>query len=263
MCGQRNPVPLRLWCGLLLVGVLLTASACGDNMASTGVSSPQQGTLNMPVNVRAAAPTIAVPSQPGRFMYGSPNLRGASDLEFAQFVQDFALKRLQAKNTPKILLARAVTAEEMPSLGLGCTPNFMTIEEPPVMAAILQGEFDFRGAGPGFRNIKPVAGKAWYVYYLFDVWSARPVVTIASPDGAEFKQALHDPTLPDKPAARLPAVCATSVPIAQRHVHYGQFAPGMVPPTAVLPGSMPPTQPPMPPPVATIAPPALVPGVKP
>ena len=260
MGTPRHAIPV----GLALLGLLLAASACGNNATSTGGSSPQSGTLNIPVNVSAAAPTIAVPSQPGRFMYGSRDLRGASDAEFAQYVQDFARHRLKAKNNVDVFLARAVTYEEMPQLGLGCTPNFMTVEEPPLMAAIIRGEFDFRDSGPGFRSIgASVAGEKWYVLYLFDVWSAQPLETIASADGAVVKQALHDPTLPDDPSVRLPMVCSTPIPVAQRHLHYGQPAPGMPPPTAVPPGSVPPTQPPMPPPVGTWEPAALTPAAKP
>jgi len=206
---------------------------------------------------------MPVPRQPGQSRFDSRDLRGASDAEFAQYALEWARWQLQPLNTPSVLLARAVTAEEMPQLGLGCTPNFMTIEEPPVMAAIIRGEFDFRGAGPGFRDIKPIAGKEWYVLYIFDVWSARPVVTIASEDGAAFKQALNDPTLPDNPGARLPTSCEPSVPMAQRHIHYGQFAPGIVTLTAPPAVSSPPTQPPMPPPVGTWEPAALTPAAKP
>ncbi|MDQ2806353.1 MAG: hypothetical protein M3Z04_05465 [Chloroflexota bacterium] len=261
MRTQNNPVPMGLWRGLALLGVLLAATACGSSVANTGVSSPQQGTLNVPVNMSVAAPTIAVPTQPGRFMFGSRDLRGASDAEFAQYAQDWARHQLQAKNTPSILLARAVTYEEMPTLGLGCPPNFATIELPPVMVAILRGEFDFRGAGPGFRHASaPVAGKERYVYYLFDVWSATPVVTMASDDGAVFRQALHDPTLPNRPEAQLPGACSPQI---QRDLHYGQPVPGMPPPTAVPPGSVPTAAPSMPPPVGTWEPPALTPGVKP
>ncbi len=261
MRTQRNPVAMRLWRGLALLGVLLVATACGSSVASTGVSSPQGGTLNVPVNTSGAAPTIAVPSQPGRFMYGSRDLRGASDAEFAQYALDWARHRLRPLNTPSVLLARAVTYEQMPIVGLGCPPNFATIELPPVMVAILRGEFDFRGVGPGFRYARaPVAGKETYAYYVFDVWSAAPVVTISSADGSIFKQALHDPTLPDTLDDRLPTACAPQI---QRDSHYGQPVPGMPPPTAVPPGSMPPTPPPMPPPVGTWEPAALTPGVKP
>jgi len=261
MRTQRKPMPMGLWCVLALLGLLLAATACGNNVTSTGVSSPLGGVVNVPVSARVAAPTIAVPSQPGRFMFGSRDLRGATNAEFAQFAQDWARHQLQAKNTPSVLLARAVTYEEMPTLGLGCPPNFATIELPPVMVAILRGEFDFRGAGPGFRYSRaPVAGKERYVYYVFDVWSATPVVTMASEDGAAFKQALHDPTLSDRAEARLPTACAPQI---QRDLHYGQPVPGMLPPTAVPPGSVPPTQPPMPPPVSTFGPVALTPAPKP
>ncbi len=264
MRTQRNPVAMRRWRGAALLGLLLAATACGGSVASTGVSSPQGGVINVPVSASAAAPTIAVSTQPGRFMYGSADLRGATNAQFAQFAQDWTRHQLKAVNAPEVLLAQVVTPDQLPRMGLGCPPVFVTVEEPPLMVAILRGEFDFRRAAPGFGNIPaPIAGTDRYVMYVFDVWSGRPVVITTSEDGAEFKQALHDSSIPDKPAARLPVVCGTAIPTNQRHLHYGDFAPGMVPPTAVPPGSIPPTQPPMPPPVSTIVPVALTPGVKP
>ena len=145
----------------------------------------------------------------------------------------------------------------MPQLGLGCPPNFSMVNPPPVMVAILRGEFDFRGVGPGFRYAQaPVTGKEQYAYYVFDVWNALPVITMSSGDGALFRQALHDSTLPDKPEVRLPAACAPQ--------NLGFPRSEMPQPPTAQPGATrPPTQPPMPPPVATFGPVALTPAAKP
>jgi len=150
---------------------------------------------------------MPVPRQPGQSRFDSHDLRGASDTELAQFALDWARHELRPLNMPSVLLARAVSYEEMPQLGLGCPPNFSMVNPPPVMVAILRGEFDFRGVGPGFRYAQaPVAGKEQYAYYVFDVWNALPVITMSSDDGAPFRQAhTHQP----KSSARseIRAVC--------------------------------------------------------
>ncbi len=262
---QKGGISSGLWHIMALATILLGIAACGDSTTGTLSNSPQSVTIDPPSNSSVGSvPTISVPKQTGRFMYGSADLRGATNAEFAQFAQDWARHQLKAVNAPEVLLAQAVTPNELPRLGLGCPPVFVTVEEPPLMVAILRGEFDFRRAAPGFGNIPaPITGTDRYVMYVFDVWSGRPVVIITSENGAEFKQALHDSSIPDKPEARLPVVCGTAIPTNQRHLHYGDFAPGIATLTAVPPGSMPPTPPPMPPPVGTWEPAALTPGVKP
>lgn len=219
-----NKVRLPL---ILLMG-LLGISACGGNGVGTQSAGPQPTTTTLAVPTVGAVATIDVVARIGK----SP-LVGATDAKLGQFAQDWARQQLRAKGTPEVLLARSVTPAEMPGLGLGCAPNFITIEEPPLMAVILRGEFTFRGSGPGWGNIPPpVAGQKQYVLYIFDVWAGRPTITIASVDGAAMKQALHDSTLPDDPNAQLSTDCGEpQIPMSQRHYHYGDSMPGMIAPT--------------------------------
>lgn len=195
----------------------------------------QQGNQTLKNAALAQADGTAA-GQTRRFAYGSPNLVGATDPEFAEFVRDWASNRLKPKGIPEVLFARQVSYDEIPALGLGCPPNVPTVEQPPLMLAILRGDFDLRGAGPGFGRGNPhAAGAKNYVVYIFDVWAARPMVTITSETGDIVKKALKDPSLPDLDQP-LPAVCATSMPLSQRTRHYGEVAPGLPVPThSVLP----------------------------
>lgn len=257
MTKQRN----RLLFGLLAAGVLVGAlliltsvrSAWSNGKAEAGLAGAGGGSSATSGGTSIAAATIA-PSSGGRFKYGSTNLVGASDAEIAQFAQDWVLHRLQPKGTPEVLLARSISYDEISVLGLGCPPAFNTIEEPPLMLAIVRGEFDFRGAEPGFRNeAPPIAGQKRYVVYIFDAWAGRPAVTIASEDGAIVKKALQDPTLPNNPAEAVAGDCPTPIPVAQRRLHYGQPAPGFTVPPQPTPQFPSGNTPAAPPPVATPA----------
>jgi hypothetical protein len=223
-----------------LLGVLLAAVLVFAVTIPGRSQQPSGGNIPPSALGQSQAPSIAetaiadVTQQPGsanRFRYGSPNLTGATKAEFAEFARDWARVRLQPKGVPELLLARSITYEEIPTLGLGCPPPITTIEEPPLMLAILKGEFDLTGAGPGFgRGDSPRLGEKQYVMLLFDVWAARPMVIISSETGDILKKALNDPNLPDM-AQPMPGVCATPIPLIQRTMHYGEVAPGFPVPT--------------------------------
>lgn len=218
---------------ILLLGVALVAGVVTAISARGGASYSTRQTV-----LEAAAPATAVVAPAtsaqgtSRFVYGSKNIVGASDAELTYFVRDWANHQLKPTGEPEVLFAKSVSYDEIPALGLGCPPNFGTIEEPPLMVAIVRGEFDYRGAAPGFEQLpRPIPGKKRYVMYIFDEWAGVPAAILTSEDGALVKKALNDPTLPDAPEGLMPSVCATPVPISQRYLHYGQAAPGFtVPP---------------------------------
>ncbi len=239
MKTQKNITAFALLGIALLVGVLLISSisthgrpitptsnaiagdAAGANNAGDTISAP-------PANVIATTTAMGNTRQ---FAMGSPNLVGASMQEFTQFAQNWTQQQLKAQGTPEVLLTRSVTREDVAALGLGCLPDFAAIEQPPLMLAILKGHLDFRGSVPGSANVQgPEPGSISYVAYVFDVWSASPVAMRASNNGSSFKRALNDATLPD-PTNSISSVCPTQVPVSQKHLHYGQEAPGgTVPP---------------------------------
>lgn len=223
--------------GTALVAVLLiVASALASTTTHSGATSSNGKAASNAQPNGTVLPVNKAPAGTGSFKYGSPNLNGATDAQFAEFAADWARHRLKPKGAPEVLFARSVTYGEIPILGLGCPPNYDTIEEPPLMMAILRGEFDVREAGPGFtRAAPPVAGKESYVVYIFDVWAGRPAITIVSQDGAVVKRALNDPNLPELDV-QLPSTCPTPIPSSQRTRHYGEEAPGfIVPPHPTLP----------------------------
>jgi hypothetical protein len=178
----------------------------------------------------ASSPLTTVPP-PQTCDYCTHNLVGKSAAEVGQIVQNLAKQQLKTKSEPQVLLTRLVDAQALADLGLGCGVAFSAIEQPPMIVTILKGGFDFRSAAPGFGQLPPpVAGKDSYVVYVFDAWAGSPAVILPSYDGALVKKALQDPTLPDNEEP-IPSVCATPIPASQKHLHYGEQAPGFDVPT--------------------------------
>ncbi|MBF6612306.1 MAG: hypothetical protein IVW55_04180 [Chloroflexi bacterium] len=217
---------------ILLLGVALVAGAVVA-IAARGEVSYSTGQMVLKAVAPATAVSTATSAQgTSRFVYGSKNIVGASDAELTYFVRDWANHQLKPKGEPEVLFAKSVSYDEMPVLGLGCPPNFAAIEEPPLMVAIVRGEFDYRGAAPGFGQLPPpTPGKKSYVMYIFDEWAGVPAAILPSENGALVKKALNDPTLPDGPEGLLPSVCPTRVPASQKYLHYGQAAPGFTVPS--------------------------------
>lgn len=158
------------------------------------------------------------------------DLVNVSAEEIGEYAKLFASQHLKAKGDQEIRLVRNVTREQVAELGLGCVPDFSSIEQPPLVLVILKGEFDFDNAFPGAISAAPEnereSGKKSYVAYLFDAWAAFPAAMYESQDGSRFKKALNDPTLPDPEHGSEAIVCPTPVPASQKKWHYGEEVPG-------------------------------------
>jgi hypothetical protein len=122
--------------------------------------------------------------------------RGLVDLrpeEVGRIAQQYALERMQSKPSPsEIRLSRPVTQRELANLGIACL-SIPTIEKPPLMLVILKGEFDMSDY-PGFAG--KVNGLHSHVALVYDLWAGRPAYVKVSRNGAHFRMALNDPSLP-------------------------------------------------------------------
>ncbi len=114
-----------------------------------------------------------------------------------QDVADAALKstatRFQVLSEQiAVPLARAVTKEELPLLGL---PEIdFGGEDPPLALVVLKGEFDVRNLRGGAASDTPWEVK--FIAYVFDLKAGVPTLTLVSPDGSIFRDLLNDPSLP-------------------------------------------------------------------
>ena len=165
------------------------------------------------------------------YVYGTRDLKGATPAQVGQFAVQYALAQGAVRSgKPQVLLSRSVKRSDVSALGIACMGGSSTIEEPPLVLVIMKGDFRLKGGGGSSHALV-----APYLAYVFDVWAAEPMLTSASTDGAKFRQALNDPSLPANPDGVLS--CPTDVPSTQT-LHYGDF-----PPTpSVVPVTEPPSQ---------------------
>ena len=214
------------------------------------VTVPPLGTVTI------VAPATVVPLITSTVIYqGTPItvvnrrhiLAGKSPEEIGQYaVEKVAPSYLGPEGPIQVRLARPVTREEVPNLGLGCLPDNSGYEEPPFVLVILQGSFDLTGIP---RPVElPGTTERHYVAVIIDVWAAAPTSIIASADGSRFREILNDPSLP-QPAPQNPRNCPPRTP--------GTYPHGVVLPGIAFPTSLPePTSTPevVPPPIPTQSP---------
>ena len=144
----------------------------------------------------AASSGRVVEAQAGPFKPPRP-LVGASPEEVGQAAKDYTAGQFKVlSGTPTVLLARPVTKEDLPKLGLP-EIGFSASEDPPLMLVALKGDFDVSslqmsgGASPW---------KVGYIVYVFDLKAGMPTLTLVSPRGGTFRTLLNDPTLPEDTA---------------------------------------------------------------
>lgn len=200
----------------------------------------------------------SVKEKPSRFQYGVTDLKGATPEEVGHYAQEYAQATgLVRSGTPTVLLSIPITREKYTALGLGCLPDFGTIEEPPLTLVILKGNLQFFQSSILPNDNATLHGPNAYAAYVFDTWSARPVTLNGTLTGGSFRKALNDPTLPTNENWS-PDVCPTPLPASKKTMHYGDYAPGSTTPPPlpedVTSNSVPPTTPTLesaPPPIAT------------
>lgn len=223
---------------MLCAVVIVTADMGPDTHSSSGANANTQAPVGANLN-----PTVSsmVPMIPTVIVTGTIQvinrrhiLAGEAPEQIAQYaIRNFAPGYLGPQGPVEVVLARPVTREQMPGLGLGCLPENVSSEEPPYVLVILKGDFDMSGV-PG-RVRLPSNIRFTYALFVIDVWSAGPTVVVGSTKGGEFRTVLNDPSLP--PAdAKFPTDCPPRVP-------------GNLPHGAVIPGIVFPTSPPAPTPI--------------
>jgi len=161
--------------------------------------------------------------------------------------EKFAPWHLGSQDPVQIRLARSVSRDELPQLGLGCLPSNMGREEPPYVLVILEGNFDLSSGVPTTAASSPDA-MYHFASMVVDVWAGEVTSMKASANGALFRTILNDPTLPEATPEPISS-CPTAIP-------------GNYPHGAVMSGEVFPTSPPgptttlapMPSPVGTITP---------
>ncbi len=245
MSRIRNSAVTLITGSALIVSVALILSAGGLNSSSSDANLQTVGSVPMVPSLTASVPvvgtvtvippitsTVIFQGTPITVINRRPILAGKSPDEIAQYaVQHFAPSFLGPRGTTEIVLARPITREEMPVLGLGCLPENGSSEEPPYVLVILRGDFTLSGMPGGRSRIANTPGSR-YAGFVIDVWAAGPTAIIPSASGGEFRTLLNDPTLPIV-NRNFPTSCAPRVA-------------GPLPHGAVLPGVVFPTIPPAP-----------------
>jgi hypothetical protein len=145
---------------------------------------------------------------PDALTHASPEQVGK--IALAEARRDFVVRG----GVPRVVLARRVARDDLPKLALPPIPK-TTFEDPPLTLVIIKGDF---GAwlGPSIVHDGPPEHFA-YVGYVYDLWAGSPELSMASPDGGQFRTALADPSLPIIPT---PAAIPFTGPVAPLH-HYG------------------------------------------
>jgi hypothetical protein len=186
--------------------------------------------LSIIVLTAVAITAGSVMSSPGRFDYGTRDLKGATSEEVGRFAQQYAQHNLKVVGgTPQVVLARSVTREAVAKLNIACFPAPSTIEDPPLMLVILKGEFGPSGSsGPSTQSGTRIDVIDEYAAYVFDTWSAEPMFLSLSKDGARLQTALGDPSSVID-GATTPLVCPTEEP-QDTTLHYGDIEPTPAPP---------------------------------
>lgn len=246
---------------LLLTFILLIVSFPKPDEFSSDAGTQPLGDMNaMPIATVSIVPPITstvlsirtvIPAITSTVMYqGTPIevvdrryiLAGKSPEEVAGYVVRKVAPSLLGPHGPiQVRLARPITREEMPQLGLGCLPNTSGIEEPPYMLVILEGDFDLSGI-PRTDQLPP-GTRFRFSALIIDVWAAGATSIRSSADGALFRQILNDPSLPEMTPGP-PRSCPT-------------YVPGDYPHGAVVYGTVFPTSPPAPTRTIEVAPPPV------
>lgn len=164
---------------------------------------------------------------PATCRHCAENLVGADENEIGQFALDIANRSLHPRGNTAIAQVRPIKWDEAPGLGIGCLPDFASIEDAPLALVVLKGDMDFGDINRGTQYLPEEERRVNFVVMVLDLWAGAPVYTTASKTGAELSKLLNDPALPKAPVTA-PMTCP---PRAPRTVHYGEAAGGRIFPT--------------------------------
>ena len=146
-------------------------------------------------------------------------LTNASGTQVGQVALDLVRRDFDVRSgTPQVVFTRSIVRDDLPKLNLPSIPK-TTIEEPPLMLVIIEGDF-----GPAHLPsivTGPTDQVFKYIGYVFDLWAGSPTLTLADPDGGEFRAVLGDPTLPIAATPISPLPVISPAPLQD----YGDVAP--------------------------------------
>lgn len=184
-------VPIPLIVLTVLIVITLTAGSRTAQQAAIPA-------LAVSTSVKETAPSLPTPdptimARVTKIHPKRTDLVHASPEAIGNLAKDHAQTRLRAQGTMNVLLSQPITREQVANLGLGCLPDFASIEEPPLALVILKGDFTFESM-PGGRSLQGT--RFPYVVYVIDLWSGAPVKLMNSISGGLVRKALNDPSLP-------------------------------------------------------------------
>lgn len=195
-----------------------TLLLCAMVALSAVALAPSSASLEEP----AAPPTrtvrrAAATATRERFFYTPLVNRSPAELaEYARRLICCSSYVRAVNGTPEILVARPVLATELAPLALPDLRNFDN--EPPLVLMIARGNFVDLGDPFGSPTYH-------YVSYIFDASTGAIMAWTFSRDGAPFRYALNDPSLPESTAV----VPATPRPRLPGGIEYVTLDPSLFP----------------------------------
>jgi hypothetical protein len=147
------------------------------------------------LGVREVSGAAPEQSQATRSRFVRHPLTGESADTIAQYALEYLRERaLVVSGTPQVALVRTTTTAEMAALGWGRMS--FTCGEPPLVLAVLRGDFDASRA----RMTKPPGAppvRVDRIGYAFDANNGMAAVEVYG--AVDLRRLLNDPTLPGLP----------------------------------------------------------------
>jgi hypothetical protein len=126
--------------------------------------------------------------------FDAKSLLNASDQEVTNAALEWTRISFDVTDTPKVVLIRSVTIEDLSKLGLSEAAGIDAGK--PLKLVVVKGSFDLSNIRGGFSSKKGKL-KASYVGYVFDLEAGVPISTLTAKNGGRFRKALNQPNLPD------------------------------------------------------------------
>ena len=126
--------------------------------------------------------------------FNAKSLLNASDQAITDAALEWTRISFNVLGTPKIVLIRSVTVEDLSELGLPEAAGVNVGRS--LKLVVIKGDFDISELRGGFSSKKEKA-KASYVGYIFDLEAGVPMATLTSKNGGRFRKALNQTNLPD------------------------------------------------------------------
>jgi hypothetical protein len=206
---------------ILIVAIVMIAG--GFLLLTNSHTSPSTGTAGAtkePLSLEPPPPTCG---------YCDRNLIGKTSDEIGQFTVDMAKLQLNVQGPLDVALVQSIKWDDTAALGLGCLPDFASIEDAPLALVILKGDIDISSIGAGFSSLPSAKRQTTSVAFVMDLWSAGWVYVGTDGTGSDFS----DITQKSTSQAVSSGAQATCPPRAPRTLHYGQSAGGEIVPTLV------------------------------